>query len=45
MDQAEQLAEHFQCQLVRFKGGHLVQIDRGRAWDAMDERLYSLGVL
>lgn len=44
IEHAERLAEHFGCQVVRFRGAHLVQLGRRRAWKAMEARLESLGV-
>ena len=44
-EHAERLARHFQCEELRFSGGHILQLGRGSAFRALGKRLGTLGLL
>lgn len=43
--QSAKLAEHFGCEELRVEGGHLLQLGRGQAFGALEDRLQRAGVI
>jgi pimeloyl-ACP methyl ester carboxylesterase len=44
-DHADRLAAHFQCEELRFAGGHVLQLGRGDAFRALARKLASAGLI
>jgi pimeloyl-ACP methyl ester carboxylesterase len=44
-EHAEKLAAHFGCELLRFAGGHVLQIGRGEAFRALGRKLGAVGLI